>query len=1022
MPAERNPLVDDSPLAAPLEGVTRLVLRAPGAVVSGAAILAVLAVVASFNGLSFKTNRLDLLNPRSEYNQRWLAYLAEFGDRDDAVIVVRADGAADLTAALDDLATQAKQHPDLFESVFHRRDLSALKRKALHFLPEDELAAIAQQVEQASILLPRGGALTDPVTALAQLNEQASRVGAASPAARAALEERFQHLAGQLLAALDPQAADAATDAPTLDPQKLTQLDPQYLLADEGRMGFVLLRLKEEGGESAKNARAIGKLREILAQARGRHERTWIGLTGMPVIEFDEMQASQTDMVWTSLLSLAGVIALFAAGYGGLRHAALASLVLLLGMAYSFGFITLTIGHLNILSSAFAVVLIGLGIDFGIHYIASYLRLRENGCDELTAMVRTASDVGPGVVTGGVTTAAAFFMAGMTDFIGIRELGVIAGGGILLCVLATVIILPPLVCLVDRQWPAARIPRILPAARWFHLPQAWPKLTATLAVVLTLLAGAGIAQLRYDHNLLNLQPRHLESAQIEREIFTRMDDSVWFAVSICASREQLLARKSQFAELATVAKTEEIVSLLPATTPAALASIRAIHDRVGDLPRQPPALAPISPRRLFEELTRAEQLLGGETPFETAASARFAAVRTALSRMSPAAAEGRLQALTSTLPAAAWSRLEKLGELCDPAAPQLTDLPPELLDRYVGRNRKHLLKVYARGNIWDMDKLALFVADVERIDSRVTGHPVQTYYASRHMQRSYLLAGAYALGAVLVLLWIDFRSLAHSLLAMLPLGLGFGQMCGLLGWLDIPLNPANMIVLPLILGIGVDDGVHLVHEWRKRKGPFTLGDSTTVAVLLTSTTTMAGFGSLILARHQGLQSLGQVLTLGVLTCLASSLLIFPAVLRWLSRQRPEVRDQETTVTRDLIEAADQEEMSALEGPAPLRLVTASDDETPTQMAEEIAILPAPPPSEPESEAPDILAFPAPRLARFEPEPEAPPTIPRRRTIPRRVEPILPISNDLEDVDGVASGRDSGLSPLERLARIRQSNR
>src|SRR5262249_55444783 len=164
---------------------------------------------------------------------------------------------------------------------------------------------------------------------------------------------------------------------------------------------------------------------------------------------------------------------------------------LVLATAYSFGFVTLVVGHLNILSSAFSAVLIGLGIDFAIHYVATYLKLRQDGHDAQAAMLQTAVDVWPGGGTGGVTTAAAFFMAAMTDFIGVRELGLVAGGGILLCVLSAVIILPPLVLLVDERWPLTRVPTILPAGRWVELPLRWPRVTMALTFVVTLLMGGG---------------------------------------------------------------------------------------------------------------------------------------------------------------------------------------------------------------------------------------------------------------------------------------------------------------------------------------------------------------------------------------------------------------------------------------------------------------------------------------------------------------------------------------------------
>lgn len=877
--AEGNPQSDPSILTRPLGWVTRQTLRRPAASLLLALAAAAVCLVLTASSLGFKTKRLDLLNPASRYNQRWLAYLDEFGDRDDALVVFQSASPQAIPAAVDHLVQELESRSAYFESVLYRRDLSRLKSKALHFLSLDDLHKLDHQISDAISALRSMGGAAELEEALASLNQQLEQIPSGPPPEQLVRQylEIIRRLPDRLEQAIVAPPANLGAGRLTAELER--QFQPQYLTAEDGQLGFVLVKLKSAGGELAQGSAAIAELRKLIGLAKQRHPNIWIGLTGMPVIEHDEMRASSDDTLYTSILSLVGVCALFWAGFGGLRHAILACTALLIGMAWSFGFVTIVVGHLNILSAAFGVILIGLGIDFGVHYVASYLRLRGEGLDPEAAIVRTAETVGPGVVTGGVTTAAAFFMAGLTEFVGVAELGIVAGGGILMCLAAALLTLPPLILLSDRHLPSASLPRILLVGPWARGIGNSPRLVFTATAAVILLAAAGLGGLWYDHNLLHLQPEHLQSAAIERDLFTRMDDSVWYAVSMCDSVSQLRERKAKFERLESVAKTEEIVSAMPAPHPEKMQLIARIQGDLAQLPA-----VPIDPAAQLKPL--AQELVRGAALLDARQAPQAAEMVTEIHRRLNEAGNSA----TRNVAAAGAQGLQLLHAISDPSPPHLADLPQELTDRYVGKNKRHLLKVYARGNIWDMDRLQHFVTDVEAIDPQVTGHPVQTFYASRHMLRSYMHSGIYALLAVFILLYLDFQSIRLSLLAMLPLAIGCLVTAGLIGWLDIPLNPANMIVLPLLLGIGVDDGVHLVHEFRRSRWRYRIGDSTATAIVLTSTTTMVSFGTMILAQHRGLCSLGQVLTLGVLNCLFASILVFPTILGWMSRHREEAVD------------------------------------------------------------------------------------------------------------------------------------
>lgn len=887
MSADRTGAPEASLLAAPLNIATRLALGFPAATVALAVAVTVISVAYTWQHLGYRTSRLDLLNPESDYNRLWIDYINEFGDEDDAVVVVEGASRDQVVPVLDEISTMLAREDRLFHAVLHGVDLGKIRAKGLHYLSQEELRGIEQFLIGVSPIIEEGkwtrlnlgGMLTATNERLMAASRQPNLV---NPALVVRESER---LTDSLLTTLS-QKTRYQSPWPEM-PQSfatLSELNAEYLLTKDGTLGFVLLRLATDPEGFERNSRAADALRELIVQANARHPEVKIGLTGLPVMENDEMRSSEQSMYWSSLLSLVGVACLFVAGFGGVRHALLANLVLLMGIAWSFGYLTLVIGHLNILSMSFTVTLIGIGIDYGVYYVARYLQVRSHVHNCKEALLETTRGVGPAILTGAITTAISFFAAGFTDFTGIAELGIIAGGGILLCAVAELLVLPAVIALVDRSGLGLQIPEPLAIHAWITPLLRRPRFLLASSLLFTAVVSTGVNYLWYDHNLLNLQAEGLESVELEQKLLAKSDQSVWYALSIANSADELRARKEALEKLDSVDHVEDIIRLLPQDHEAKQPIIQRIQNRLANLSERPPVIPVDPPEHLGRVLARTQQLLADNRDGRKGVR-DVENIRAELRRLSQADCYTRVSQFQQDMAADLLTRLHILRSMANPEPPKLTDLPESLTQRFVSSNGHHLLKIYGRGNIWDMDALEKFVKEVRSVDPRATGNPLQAYEASLEMKSSYEEAAFYALLVIMAVLVFDLRSIRYALLAALPLAVGILQTFGLLGILEVPLNPANMIALPLMLGIGVDYGVHLVHEYREQRGPYRMSPATAVAVMVDGLTTVVGFGSLMVASHRGLQSLGRVLTLGVSCCMFTSMVMLPALLVLMSRNR-----------------------------------------------------------------------------------------------------------------------------------------
>ncbi len=868
-------------------GITRLVLRFPVTTLALAIGLAAACGIYTATHLGYKSSRLDLLNPKSDYNRLWIDYIHEFGDEDDAVIVVDGPSRDQVVPVLVELSAAMSKETRLFHAILHEVDLSNIRAKGLHYLPVKELQTISGFLDQALPITSGQWSqlqVGKQIGGLAQML-QAAAAGAPGLDANKAIGD-LERLIDSLAASFE-QTPHYQSPLPGMPAafSTLSELGTEYLVAKEGKLGFVLLRIAVGKDELARGTESINALRELIADTSARHPNVKIGLTGLPIMENDEMRSSESSMFWGGMVAFVGVVIVVIAGFGGVRHALMANLVLVIATAWAFGYATLVVGHLNILSVTFTATLIGVGVDYGTYYVSRYMQMRRDGmaCDD--SLLATTRIAGPAIITGALTTVVAFFATGATSFTGIAELGIIAGGGILLCALAQLFVLPAMVRVIDNTSLGERFPTPVPVYSWIAVLMKAPRFIIALGIGLTIVGALGVRHLWYDYNLLNMQPRGLESVELEKKLLAECDQSMWYAISVADNREELLARKAKFLTLPSVDRTEEIVSLLPPDHEEKQPIITAIHQRLGSLPERPP-LIPVDPLDELGTTLAQAQTLVAQNPKGAACARRLEVLRDAMRRLPAADCYAKLSQFQQQMAGDLLSRLHILHGVSNPDPPQLSDLPASLVSRFVGQNGKFLLKIYGRGDIWNMDALTEFVKEVRSVDPRATGNPLQTYECSLEMRRSYELATLYSLVVIAGVLWFDFRNLKHVALAAAPQFMGIVVTFGLLGYLDVPLNPANLMAVPMILGIGVDYSVYIVHEYLEQKGRYRMSPGTAIAVAVDSLTTMIGYGSLLLASHQGLQSLGRVLTLAVTFCTFMSIIVLPAFLTIITRKRP----------------------------------------------------------------------------------------------------------------------------------------
>lgn len=906
MNSEQVHSVEASLLARSIVRLIALVCRFPRLVLVLGLGLAVVSTFAAHAHLEYQASRDDMLSPRSDFQQRWRKYLAEFGDDDDIVVVVEGNDRARMEQALESVASEVRQRPELLDRLFYQVDLRGLRNRALLYLPTEQIQQIQGNLRSMGLLLEFGPLSWRTLSLMSLLREARHRAGQIEPGRPLAPND--DQFLTQLLS-ISRAATVTLTDPAayrnpwgSLMPQPAGQTEqqemldrPQYFFSGDGTLAFLLVRPIKETGSLAGARKSVDAVRDVVASVREKFDDLQIGLTGLPVLETDETVAAERDTRLASIVAIAGVTVLFFFVYRSLYYPVLTIATLLIGTAWAMGWVTLMVGHLNILSATFAVMLVGMG-DYGVLWVMRYEEARRGGADVATALQHTAGRVAVGNLTAATTTALAFFAAMLADFKAVAELGFIAGCGVILCAFACFTVLPALLMIFDRrQQPLAISIPIRTHAGWLPNVVSRPRWVIGTAAALTIFLGAFACRLHYDHNLLHLQARDLESVKWEMTLVERTSGASWHGLSYRATPEEALALKTRFEQLPEVGRVVEVASLVPHDQERKVELLRDIQNRLHRLPARGTIIAHPKPSS-HDMKTELTCLLGQLQPLADASpQALLRDLRQSLRSLydqladmpASALAEERLQWFDQWLARDLADDLHRLRDVSTPAPIAVADLPPDLRERFIGQSGAWLLRVFGKDCLWDFDPLEHFVQQLRTVDPEATGKPFSTVEGLRAMKDGFQWAGLYAFIAIVLVLLADYRNIKHVLLALAPLVMGLVISLGIMGLFNLPMNPANMIALPLILGVGVDNGVHVLHDYllRRAEGRRTISYPIGRGVLVKAMTTMIGFGMLMICSERGLVGLGLVLTLGVGCCMASALVFLPSVLHGLSPRR-----------------------------------------------------------------------------------------------------------------------------------------
>ncbi|MEA3410629.1 MAG: MMPL family transporter [Pseudomonadota bacterium] len=834
----------------------------------------------SVRHLSINTDTVNMLSPELPFRITYESYKEAFPQYIDTFILV-VDGPTPeaVRGATRRLVRRLKQDEARFFSVFAPGEFPFFERNGLLYRDVGELEAHAATLAQIQPFL-----------------------------GRLVRDQSLSGLSGLLVAAL---GAEAGTDAIDLGPvlAELNQAiavsleDGSYHMSWRDLMQggtttggpnreFIVVKPRLDYSQLLPGAPAVEAVREIARDlGNASAEDVRVRITGKVALEYEELQSVSRGAGLAAISALIMVLIVLVAGLRSVRLVVITLVTLVTGLVLTAGFATVAVGELNTISVAFGVLYIGLGVDFAIHLCLRHQELRDHGEDNVRAIDAAARDVGRSLLLCALSTAVGFYAFIPTAYSGVSELGLISGTGMFISLVTSLTLLPALLCI----WSSAPrrgvsgVTKNGPLSGWLaEFPYRHARAVRWGALVLAALGAAALPFAGFDHHPINLRDPGTESVSTFMDLVRTADRPPWNITILAPDAAQAENLADRLRELPVVKDVVTIADLVPDDQDDKLEIIEEMAYLLGPelSVRKREDLPTLADRRQALQTLNAAGIAWLDSGSVQPWGAGLERLRGNLGRLL-ARLEGegdtlagqRLDRLESGLLGYLPENLDRLESSLRAVPVSAGDLPGDISGRWVTSDGVQRIVVYPQEDISDSAALRRFVKGVRAIDPGATDIPVLNLEAGDAVVSAFIQAFAWALVIIVVLLGVFMRNVLDVALVLVPLLLSALLTGASLVLFDIPFNFANIIALPLLLGIGVDNGIHMVHRMRYgvRGEPNILQTATARAVLFSGLTTIVSFGNLAFSSHPGTASMGMTLTLGVAFTLFATLVILPAL-------------------------------------------------------------------------------------------------------------------------------------------------